>query len=227
MQTFDAAGVSTGTFTFPGPGPLRHRGGPNTAIFVAISARRHDLRHHGRPGDDDRARPPQSPAGGKVCWDGSTPDQLLRLGQRHGRRSRNALQRVRRIDLRATPRGAASTSAGTSRPSRPATTPTTAPTTGSPWFPIRSRTSGTPGDHAARDLRQQQRSKASKAATTATPTSGDGCSAVCKPEPVQLLAGGLVRRPRRARARHIQRQRRFRGRRVRPDPTVVEVFGPE
>jgi len=75
VQTFDAAGVSTGTFTFPGPGPLPN-GADQMTIFVATpdAATIFDITA------DLAMTPVLSPAGGKVCWNGATPASCVAWG---------------------------------------------------------------------------------------------------------------------------------------------------
>ncbi len=79
VLTFDAAGVSTGTFTFP-PGPPLGNGAPQMTILVATP----DAATIFNLTADLAMTPVLSPAGGKVCWEGSTPDDCFAWGNYTG-----------------------------------------------------------------------------------------------------------------------------------------------
>lgn len=74
VLTFDALGAPTGTFTFPAP-PLGNFANQMT-IFVATP----DAATIFNLTVDLAMTPVLSPAGGKVCWDGSTPDDCVAWG---------------------------------------------------------------------------------------------------------------------------------------------------
>ena len=79
VTTFDAAGAPTGTFTFPGPMPLPN-GADQMTIFVATP----DAATIFNITADLAMTPVLSPAGGKVCWDGATPDDCVAWGNYTG-----------------------------------------------------------------------------------------------------------------------------------------------
>jgi cysteine-rich repeat protein len=77
VLTFDAAGAPTGTFTFPGP---VSNGANQMTVLVATP----DAAAIFNLTADLAMTAVLSPAGGKACWDGSTPDDCFAWGNYTG-----------------------------------------------------------------------------------------------------------------------------------------------
>jgi cysteine-rich repeat protein len=185
VQTFDAAGVSTGTFTFPGPQPLPN-GADQMTIFVATpdAATIFDITA------DLAMTAVLDPAGGKVCWDGSTPASCFAWGSyigsdvgtpynEPGGLIRGYAAR-RRLDICG----------------QPATLDACDDTDDSAndWItavPNPIKNIGTPGDTPPATCGNNT-IEGLEGCDDGDTEDGDGCSAVCKLEPIDLAPSDLL-----------------------------------
>ena len=182
VTTFDSLGAPTGTFTFAGPVGNDDN---QMTIFVATT----DAATIFNITADLTMTAVLDPNGGKVCWDGSTPDSCFAWGsytggdvgtpynESGGLISGYAAQR--RLDI----------CLGITELEDCDDTDDSA----NDWItvvPNPIKNIGTPGDTPPATCGNSV-IEGLEGCDDGDTDSGDGCSAVCKPEPVQLLAGGL------------------------------------
>jgi cysteine-rich repeat protein len=184
VLTFDAAGNPTGTFTFGGNVA---NGGDQMTLFVATAeaAALFNLTA------DLTMTAVLDPAGGKVCWEGSTPDDCVAWGNYTGSATGvgtpyNATGGVirgyaaqRRLDIcLAIAELDACDDTNDSAADFITAVPNPIKNNGDPG----QTPPATCGNGALEGL---------EGCDDNNTTGGDGCSAVCKPEPVSLLPGNL------------------------------------
>jgi cysteine-rich repeat protein len=183
VTTFDALGASTGTFTFAGP---VGNSADQMTIFVATAEAAAIFNITA----DLAMTAVLDPAGGKVCWDGSTPDSCVAWGNYTG------------VDLGTPYNASGGLISGYAARRRLDICGNIAQLdvcddtddSANDWItavPNPIKNNGTPGQTPPATCGNNT-IEGLEGCDDGDTESGDGCSAVCKIEPLSLLPGGLA-----------------------------------